>query len=177
MASIQYTSRLVSTAADGVLVETKYIKDEAQGKLQSDINAELYKQLSEIDRDINSAVYRIKGSVDSFQDLPGDPNPGDVYNVKTKVTLGDQSYPANTNFVWTVDDGWDSLGGILDNTELKEYKTETAGKLKEITSRLDTLEGDGEGSIKEEIKSYTDQKFKDTLTWIEDEDLFPGTTN
>ena len=83
MASIQYTSRLVSTAADGVLVETKYIKDEAQGKLQSDINAELYKQLSEIDRDINSAVYRIKGSVDSFWDLPGDPNPGDVYNVKT----------------------------------------------------------------------------------------------
>ena len=67
------------------------------------------------------------------------------------------------------------MGGILDNTELKEYKAETTGKLKEITSRLDTLEGDGEGSIKEEIKSYTDQKFKDTLTWIEDEDLFPGT--
>ena len=48
MATIQYTSRLVSTAADGVLVEAKYMKDEVQGKLQSDINADLYKRIQNL---------------------------------------------------------------------------------------------------------------------------------
>lgn len=166
MATIQYTSRLVSTAADGVLVEAKYMKDEVQGKLQSEINADLYKRLENINPG-SGVAYTIKGSVDSYDDLPGDPKTGDVWIVKD---TGD-------NYVWTSSGEWDNLGKIISDTELTEFKTETTGKLKEITSRLDILEGDGEGSLKktlEDAKSYTDTKINESLTWIEDEDLFPG---
>lgn len=166
MATIQYTSRLVSTAADGVLVEAKYMKDEVQGKLQSEINADLYKRIENINPG-SGVAYTIKGSVDSYDNLPGNPETGDVWITKD---TGD-------NYVWTSTGEWDNLGKIISNTELTEFKTETTGKLKEITSRLDTLTGDGEGSLKktlEDAKSYTDTKINESLTWIEDEDLFPG---
>lgn len=166
MATIQYTSRLVSTAADGVLVEAKYMKDEVQGKLQSDINADLYKRIQNLSPG-GGVIYTFKGSVDSFDALPVNANPGDVYIVKDS---GD-------SYVWTSTGEWDPLGKIINNKELEDYKTETSGKLKEITTRLDTIEGEGEGSLKktlEDAKSYTDTKINESLTWIEDEDLFPG---
>ena len=141
MATIQYTSRLVSTAADGVLVEAKYMKDEVQGKLQSDINADLYKRIQNLSPG-GGVIYTLKGSVDSFDALPVNANPGDVYVVKDS---GD-------SYVWTSTGEWDSLGKIINNKELEDYKTETSGKLKEITTRLDTIEGEGEGSLKKTLE-------------------------
>lgn len=179
MATIQYTSRLVSTAADGVLVEAAYMKDEAIGKLQSEINADLYSKVSNI--------YTPKGSVETFEDLPTDAAPGDVYNVKSAVTLEDgTTYPAGSNFVWI--DGepgrWDYIGGSVDNSEAKEYcdgkltelREEISGQLTEITGRLEALETGGavKEEILEETKSYVDNKINESLTWIEDEDLFSG---
>lgn len=172
MATIQYTSRLTSTAADGVLVESKYIKDETQGKLQSEINADIYKRLDKLKPGTSGLIYTLKGIKDKYTDLPGDPDLGDVWTVKE--AYGD--YPENTNFAWT-SEGWVSLGGIIDNSELHDFKTETAGRLKEITNRLDIIEGDQKGSIEnalEEAKFYTDQQLGNTVSWIEDEDLLSG---
>lgn len=50
-------------------------------------------------------VYKSKGSVPTFNDLPtSGRHIGDVYNVQS---TGD-------NYAWTVDNTWDSLGGIVD---------------------------------------------------------------
>lgn len=54
------------------------------------------------------AVYRAKGSVQTYADLPTENEVGDVWNVVE--AYGD--YGAGTNFVWTADGEWDALGGI-----------------------------------------------------------------
>lgn len=55
-------------------------------------------------------VYRAKGSVQTYQDLPTTNNQvGDVYNVIEAY----QDYPAGTNFVWTDTSTWDALGGEI----------------------------------------------------------------
>lgn len=52
-------------------------------------------------------VYRAKGSVQTYADLPTENNQvGDVYNVIE--AYGD--YGAGTNFVWTTENTWDALG-------------------------------------------------------------------
>ena len=56
-------------------------------------------------------VYKVKGSVDNYSELPTSAQPGDVYNVKNKYN----KYPAGTNFVKTAT-GWDDLGGEIDLT-------------------------------------------------------------
>lgn len=55
-------------------------------------------------------VYRAKGSVQTYQDLPTTNNQvGDVYNVIEAYN----DYPAGTNFVWTDTSTWDALGGEI----------------------------------------------------------------
>lgn len=55
-------------------------------------------------------VYRAKGSVQTYQDLPTENNQvGDVYNVIEAY----EDYPAGTNFVWTDTSTWDALGGEI----------------------------------------------------------------
>ena len=55
-------------------------------------------------------VYRAKGSVQTYQDLPTENNQvGDVYNVIEAYN----DYPAGTNFVWTDTSTWDALGGEI----------------------------------------------------------------
>lgn len=55
-------------------------------------------------------VYRAKGSVQTYQDLPTTNNQvGDVYNVIEAY----EDYPAGTNFVWTDTSTWDALGGEI----------------------------------------------------------------
>lgn len=57
------------------------------------------------------SVYKYKGSVATYADLPTSGNQnGDVYNVLAAY----ESYPAGTNFAWDGDDGhWDALGGSM----------------------------------------------------------------
>lgn len=68
---------------------------------------------AEIDNKIStatSAVYKFKGSVDTYELLPNTNNiVGDTYNVVAAHGL----YPAGTNYTW---DGtsWDALGGAID---------------------------------------------------------------
>ena len=119
---IQYTSRIKSSTADGVLLEADQIKDEVQGKLQSVINqenktaiaakanaADVYKKTetytkSEVDTKVStsiSAVYKPKGSKDTIAQVIAltDAKPGDVWDVKAEFTLAGKKYPASTNVV------------------------------------------------------------------------------
>lgn len=64
-----------------------------------------------------STLYRIKGSVDYYTDLPSEAKIGDVYN----IIYADPEYDINAgdNVVWTGTQ-WDKLGGIID---LSNYVT------------------------------------------------------
>ena len=68
-------------------------------------------------------VYRYKGSVKNYSDLPTNANNGDVYNVENAYL----QYPAGTNYAWN-DTTWDALGGSVD---LSNYVTKT-----ELTTAL-----------------------------------------
>lgn len=70
-----------------------------------------------------STVYRYKGSVETYQDLPSENNEiGDTWNVVEEY----ESYGAGTNFSWN-GTSWDALGGSF----ALEYMTD--GEVHEIT--------------------------------------------
>ena len=79
-----------------------------------------------------SQIYRYKGSVATYAELPSTHDVGDVYNVV--AAYGD--YPAGTNFAWNGTE-WDALGGSID---LSAYVEESelapiakSGKLSDAT--------------------------------------------
>jgi hypothetical protein len=119
---IQYTSRIKSSTADGVLLEADQIKDEVQGKLQSVINrenktaieakanaADVYKKTetytkSEVDTKVTQAVstvYKPMGSKATIAEVIALTNAkiGDVWNVEAEFTLSGKKYPPSTNVV------------------------------------------------------------------------------
>lgn len=65
-----------------------------------------------------SKIYRPKGSVDSYADLPSNPAVGDVYNVKTADAA--HNVKAGDNLAYSDDGTWDNLSGIVD---LSNYAT------------------------------------------------------
>ena len=169
MATIQYTSRLVSTAADGVLVEAKYMKDESKGKLQSEINEDIYQKLSSLSPGGGGSSLP-KGEVQTYQDLPENPEIGDTYIVRQSTRVGDKRYSPGSHFYWSQDETWECIGGEIDTEyiegRLQAYEVSGAGKLLEVKTDL-------EQKI-EDARAYTDSRINETLSWIEDEDLFPG---
>lgn len=98
-------------------------------------------------------VYRYKGSVKNYSDLPTNANNGDVYNVENAYL----QYPAGTNYAWN-ESTWDALGGIID---LSNYVTQTSltETLKDYvtTSALNTKLNDyvTGTALTELLKSYT----------------------
>ena len=79
-----------------------------------------------------SQIYRYKGSVATYNDLPTTHDVGDVYNVV--AAYGD--YSAGTNFAWNGTE-WDALGGSIDTSAFVE-ESELAtiaksGKLSDAT--------------------------------------------
>lgn len=115
-----------------------------------------------IDSKINAAItskftglYRYSGSVQTYNDLPGDAEPGDTYNVVDVSIVGDKKYPAGTNFAWTGTE-WDALGGVMPESI----------DLTPITDRLDILEGNIEtsGSVLNTIRTEVTEKY---MIWNE----------
>ena len=114
MATINYTSRLHSTAADGKLAHASEIFDEVDGRFQGAINKDVKAKLNAL-----SSAYRIKGTIDSFNKLLTlTPVIGDVYNITNEFTLSGKKYPAGTNVVAVNnvkgESSWDALGGTID---------------------------------------------------------------
>lgn len=75
-------------------------------------------------------IYRPKGSVETFEKLPANAEPGDVYN----VVQPHENVPAGTNYAWVDINGkmaWDPLGGTVD---LSAYITKEDSKT--ITDKL-----------------------------------------
>lgn len=89
-----------------------------------------YYNKSQIDQKI-SAVYKYKGSVATYQDLPDtDLTIGDVYNVQSD----------GNNYAWTGTE-WDKLGGDID---LSNYytKSEIDGMIGNINNAIDVINGE-----------------------------------
>ena len=61
-----------------------------------------------------STIYRVKGSVDNYSDLPSDAVIGDVYNIINADST--HGIHAGDNVVWN-GEAWDKLGGIVDLTD------------------------------------------------------------
>lgn len=86
--------------------------------------------LSEKITDLNTYVYKPKGSVQEIQDLPLDNlRIGDVYNIINPFYIEDKKYPAGTNVVW-IGSEWDPLGGTVN---FSDYSTteEVEGMIEE----------------------------------------------
>ena len=79
-----------------------------------------------------SQIYRYKGSVATYSDLPTTHDVGDVYNVVAAYG----NYPAGTNFAWNGTE-WDALGGSVDLSAYVEESELAAiaksGKLSDAT--------------------------------------------
>lgn len=89
------------------------------------------------------SVYTYKGSKATYEELPTDALPGDVWNVA--AAYGNN--PAGTNYAWVedlLDEGhWDALGGAIDTSNFcdKAALTEVSDKVDEINLVLNGDEG------------------------------------
>lgn len=109
-----------------------------------------------------SSVYKYKGSVSNYSDLPteGQAN-GDVYNVENGWDL----YPAGTNVAWNdVTKDWDPLGGPVDLTkvesDIKANADAIAANSEAITAEKERAEG-VEGELRTDLGTKADEANKD----------------
>ena len=104
-----------------------YVEGETEGSKVLNIYTK-----SETDTKIATAisnVYKFKGSAETFP-TEGLSN-GDVWNITKDVKIGDETYPAGTNFAYVIPETgephWDALAGIEDlsgyalKTDLKDW--------------------------------------------------------
>lgn len=99
--------------------------------------------------DGEGAVYRFKGSVPTFNDLPKENNKaGDTYDV-----LED-----GKNYAWTVDETWDNIGGTID---LTDYVTQD-----DLTEATNVLDGkiSEENIARQEADEVLDEKISDEVS-------------
>lgn len=95
--------------------------------VQIEIKSGIYATIEYVNEKI-SIVYKPKGNVDTFAELPPDANTGDIYNVLQAGGVDENGHPilAGDNVVKT-DTGWDKLGGTVDlsgyptRIEMEEY--------------------------------------------------------
>lgn len=95
-----------------------------------------------------SSVYRAKGTVQTYNDLPTGATEGDVYDIAEECTVSGKTYPAGTNFVWVEGEGgadghWDALAGTMSGYQTIDaftawtsttYATKQAAQDEAITS-------------------------------------------
>lgn len=102
-----------------------------------------------------SSVYRVIGS-STFEELPTEGNTiGDVYNITNDFTLNGIEYPFGTNLVWTAD-GWDTLSGVFDTTELEGMVEAVDTKVDEEILRAKAAELNIQTQLDAEIKRATE---------------------
>ena len=103
----------INISSSGILINGKqvatqdWVTSQLSG-IQTNINTAEANAKKYTDEKLSS-VYKFKGSVDTYQDLPKENLIiGDVYNVVASYN----KYPSGTNFAWT-SQGWDALGGSI----------------------------------------------------------------
>ena len=103
----------LSSKAVNVIVPTKVsqLTNDKGYALESDV----YNK-TEIDAKLKGGVHA-KGSVNTYAELPSNPQDGDMYNVITADS--DNGIKAGDNVVWLEDESrWDNYGGIIDTSGL-----------------------------------------------------------
>lgn len=92
----------------------------------------------------DGAVYRFKGSVEKYSDLPTENNrAGDTYDVRED----------GKNYTWTVDGNWDDIGGTVDLSGYAtkdDLDTET-GKIYEAMASESEIRQEAEGDLQNNI--------------------------
>lgn len=61
-------------------------------------------------KDITSRIYRFKGTLPAYSNLPKEAEVGDTYNILSAFTIDGHFYSAGTNVAWE-GENWDPLGG------------------------------------------------------------------
>ena len=110
--------------ADGAqvnVIETFKVNGEAQTVSDKTVNIDLSDYAKSADL---TTVYRAKGTVANYSDLPTDAKEGDVYN----ITNADKEHNINAgdNVVYTAEKTWDNLSGIVD---LSDYVQKDGNKV------------------------------------------------
>ena len=65
-------------------------------------------------KDVTSRVYRFRGTLQSYNDLPDNAEIGDTYNIVKAFSIDGTYYSAGTNIAWD-GENWDPLGGETDS--------------------------------------------------------------
>lgn len=152
------TAGTTTVKEDGIQVKGKDVLSAALTAVSDDDAATmrgLLKVYSKTEIDgLLAGVYHVKGSVDSFADLPTDAKAGDVYNIKTAggTDIHGNLIKAGDNVVYVDakgDDpaGWDVLSGL---TDLSAYYT---------SAQVDALLADYAKSADVYTKTAADTKF------------------
>lgn len=173
---IQYTSRIKSTAFDGVLVETDQIKDIAQNKFQKDINAAVKKGLEEVQKKIDNSIaglYRLKGTKQTLAEVKAltGVKKGDVWNVAKGFTLNGRPYTDGTNVVATADmatgateANWDALGGTISLEGLVSFPKERSTLTHDSAANTITLHWQKQGELSESSSTIGDIASQSAMT-------------
>ena len=173
---IQYTSRIKSTAFDGVLVETDQIKDIAQNKFQKDINADVKKGLEEVQKKIDNSIaglYRLKGTKQTLAEVKAltGVKKGDVWNVAKGFTLNGRPYTDGTNVVATADmatgateANWDALGGTISLEGLVSFPKERSTLTHDSAANTITLHWQKQGELGESSSTIGDIASQSKMT-------------
>lgn len=173
---IQYTSRIKSTAFDGVLVETDQIKDIAQNKFQKDINAEVKQGLADVQKKIDNSIaglYRLKGTKQTLAEVKAltGVKKGDVWNVAKGFTLNGRPYTDGTNVVATADmatgateANWDALGGTISLEGLVSFPKERSTLTHDSDANTITLHWQKQGELGESSSTIGDIASQSAMT-------------
>lgn len=152
------TAGTTTVKEDGIQVQGKDVLSAALTTVSDDDAATmrgLLKTYSKAEIDgMLAGVYHIKGSVNSFADLPTDAKVGDVYNIKTAggTDIHGTAIKAGDNVVYVAASdpdpaGWDVLSGVVD---LSAYYT---------SAQVDGLLADYAKSANVYTKAAADEKF------------------
>lgn len=173
---IQYTSRIKSTAFDGVLVETDQIKDIAQNKFQKDINEEVKNGLAEVQKKIDNSIaglYRLKGTKQTLAEVKAltGVKKGDVWNVAKGFTLNGRPYTDGTNVVATADmatgateANWDALGGTISLEGLVSFPKGASTLTHNTAANTITLHWQKQGELGESSSTIGDIASQSAMT-------------
>lgn len=134
------------------------------------LNDSVYNR-SEIDSKL-SRVYKYKGTVDTYADLPAENNvDGDVWNIRNADT--NHEINAGDNVVWNEDNNeWDRLAGVVD---LTNYATNSS--VNSVQKNVENVQSNVD-AVAKDVKSLEDNKLEssavgNTVASLDSEGLVP----
>lgn len=125
------------------------------------VNIALTEKIKEVVGIQEGTVYVFQGSLPNYSDLNNveAPLPGHVYNIVNISKVGENVYPAGTNFAWNDNDNeWDALGGVVNLEPLEAAIATINTTLTAYGNRLEALEnsvgtGSGDGALTNRVST------------------------